>query len=263
MEQRIAERAQELLDKEYEVKIKGIVVNPETVDLLKDENRKELDLAERVDGEFDGDFHDTSVQVCSQVDDFQIAYVDKESGLGLPSPERLRNMVARVKVAGGGNIAHAHFDLFAALTSKYYDLDEEKMDEAEVSFEGENTNSWDDEDEAHIETLRFKARAEQDPKEFREDEVVEEVKEDLLGQAKEAVYSGEMVQDIEVNEKPPTDDEAELQRLIEEEGWRPDRIKVGELVLEFRKLLLGDDDEESNDEPVPVKIEEVGEDALR
>lgn len=249
MYERIVERINELKDKDWEVEINAIILpegsyaeeDAEKIDNLAEENGYEIIFDQDIVG-------------------FNIAYYEPDSGLGVPTPDRLERMADKVDVAGGGNIAHGTFDIFADFQRKEYDLDQDKMDEAEVDFEGDTEIVYDDEGTARIETLRFQARAEADPDDFSEDEVEQRVKDKLLGQAKEAVYSGKQVQDIKVNSPPPTEDEDEL----EEMEWVPDRIKVGELIYEFNKILLGDEnaDPEEGEEP-EVTIEEVGEDVKR
>lgn len=235
---------EKLKNKEWEVEIKGIITPPVNKgDPEVEELKEELDVPIVYD---------------ENVTYFQVAYYEPDSNLGVPLPEKLEEMADRVDVAGGGNIAHGTLDLFVGLRSKTYELDEEKMEEAEVSFEGDMEKRYGDEGTARIETLRFQSRAEADPDDFSEDEVEQRVKDDLLGQAKEAVYSGSKAQDIKVNSPPPTDDEEEL----EEMEWVPERIKVGELNYEFDKILLGDEDSDPEEE---VEIEEisVGEDTKR
>lgn len=248
----IKERVDELKNKDYEVNINGLVVAPE-IEQLIDSEGSELEVGDTT----------VSLSVSTVVDDWVVAYREPESGLGVPLPEQLRNMVGRVDVTAGGNIGHAHLDLFGALKRKFYDLDDELMDEEDVSFEGDRELDYSDEGSERVETLRFRARAEHDSDDFDEDEVVKEVREDLLGQAKEAVYSGEMSQDLKVNEKPPTDDEEEL----EEMDWRPDRIKIGDVIYEFNKIMLSpleeNKEEESEGGGVEVSIEDVGDDVKR
>jgi len=223
-------RIEELNNKDWDVEINAIMTPPVNLDDPEvNELEEELDIPIIYD---------------EDVTYFKIAFYEPESGLAVPTPEELRELVQHVELAGGGNIVHGDMDLFGEVSRKFYDLNDEKMEEEDVNFEGDREILYGGEGKARIETLRFQTRVEGDPDDFNEDDLREEAKEDLLSQAKQAIYNEEHIQEIKVNEKPPTEDEDEL----EEMDWHPNRVKIGELIQEFDKIVIPSE-EDPEEEP--------------
>lgn len=172
-------------------------------------------------------------------DGFAVAYVDEETHLGVPSPERVERMADNIDVTEAmDNIVFGHLDLFANLKRKYVDLDEEAMDRAEVEYEGEKEFDYEEDNTEHLEVVRFKDRVQVDMDSDRSTESLkDELRSKLAEEAKRVMYKGRQVEPIKVNEPVPEGVDPE------EDDWQPERIKVGEKVAVFDEVLLGNEEE--------------------